>query len=127
MKIRYGFVTNSSSSSFILGFRSKETMRAELAAENLTTEQFTDLIKECEDAEGLNFKEALNLVFLEETCDGYYELQDMKELDKFEEKAQGKNYFVSVTYSDNDGSFYSEMEHDVVPELECCLRRDSHH
>lgn len=124
MKIRYGFVTNSSSSSFILGFSSKETMRAELAAEDLTTEQFTDLIKECEDAEGLNLNNVLNMIASEERFWVGYDGQSCEE---FETKAQGKNYFVSVTYSDNDGSFYSEMEHDVVPELKCCLRRDSYH
>lgn len=125
MKIRYGFVTNSSSSSFILGFKSKETMRAELAAEDLTTEQFADLIRECENAEGLNLNNVLNMIALEESFG--YRYDGKKSCEEFETKAQGKDYFVSVNYSDNDGSFYSEMEHYVVPELKCCLRRDSHH
>lgn len=124
MKIRYGFVTNSSSSSFILGFESKETMRNELAAEDLTTEQFTDLIRECENAEGLNLNNVLNMISFEESFGYGY---DGESCEEFETKAQGKEYFVSVVYSDNDGSFYSEMEHYVVPELRCCLRRDSHH
>lgn len=124
MKIRYGFVTNSSSSSFILGFESKETMRNELAAEDLTTEQFTDLIRECENAEGLNLNNVLNMIAFEESFGYGY---DGESCEEFKTKAQGKEYFVSVVYSDNDGSFYSEMEHYVVPELRCCLRRDSHH
>ena len=42
MKIRKGFVTNSSSSSFILGFKSEESIKEELQKENLEEEYFEE-------------------------------------------------------------------------------------
>lgn len=41
MKIRYGFVTNSSSSSFILSFRSKNNILEELAKERLSDKELS--------------------------------------------------------------------------------------
>ena len=45
MKIRKGFVTNSSSSSFILGFTSEEDIKKELEAENLK-EYFDEVLED---------------------------------------------------------------------------------
>ena len=45
MKIRKGFVTNSSSSSFILGFTSEENIKKELEAENLK-EYFDEVLRD---------------------------------------------------------------------------------
>ena len=45
MKIRKGFVTNSSSSSFILGFTSEENIKKELEAEDLK-EYFDEVLED---------------------------------------------------------------------------------
>ena len=126
MKVRLGFVTNSSSSSFILGFSSKENMENELIGEGLEEEYLSRILKDCENEMGYNLDDILDLIYDEESWYGYRRVNE-EVLEKFKNLAQGKNYFVEVSYSDNDGTLSSALEHDIVPELTCCLKRFSHH
>ena len=59
MKIRKGFVTNSSSSSFILGFKSEESIKEELQKENLEEEYFEEILRDVTEAAKLDREDVL--------------------------------------------------------------------
>jgi len=46
---------------------------------------------------------------------------------KLEDALEGKEYLVMVEYGDDGGPFWSILEHEIVPELDCCKARFSHH
>ena len=152
MKIRKGFVTNSSSSSFILGFTSEESIKEELEAEDLK-EYFDEVLEDVTRAIKLTKDEVLegyskeiyydtlwDLEYrLDMPYDKKFEIRETKEfqdkvnkavtdeVSNLERKMQGCSVFVEISYSDNDGLEYSNLEHHVVPNMECCLAAISHH
>lgn len=152
MKIRKGFVTNSSSSSFILGFTSEENIKKELEAEDLK-EYFDEVLKDVTRAIKLTKDEVLDgykkeiyygtLWDLEDKLDVPYdkkfEIRETKEfqdklnkaitdrVSELEREMEGCSVFVEINYSDNDGLGYSTLEHYVVPNMKCCLATISHH
>lgn len=154
MKIRKGFVTNSSSSSFILGFTSEENIKKELEAENLK-EYFDEVLKDVTGVGTIKLtKDEVLEGYAEEIYyDTLWELEDrldvpydkkfeFRETKEFQEKLnkaiidrvseleedmQGYSVFVEINYSDNDGFMYSDLEHYIVPNMKCCLAAISHH
>lgn len=152
MKIRKGFVTNSSSSSFILGFTSEENIKKELEAENLK-EYFDEVLRDVTRGIRLTKSEILEeyseeiyydtLWELENRLDVPYdkkfEIRETKEfqnklnkaitdrVSELEEDMQGYSVFVEINYSDEDGLRYSTLEHHVAPNMNCCLAVISHH
>lgn len=152
MKIRKGFVTNSSSSSFILGFTSEENIKKELEAEDLK-EYFDEVLEDVMRATKLTKDEVLegyskeiyydtlwDLEYrLDVPYDKKFEIRETKEFqdkvnkavtDKvsdLEEDMKGYSVFVEINYSDNDGLEYSNLEHHVAPNMNCCLATISHH
>lgn len=152
MKIRKGFVTNSSSSSFILGFTSEEDIKKELEAEDLK-EYFDEVLKDVTRAIKLTKDEVLEGYAEEIYYDTLWELEDrldvpydkkfeFRETEEFQEKLikaitnrvseleqdmEGCSTFVEINYSDNDGFMYSDLEHYIVPNMKCCLAAISHH
>ena len=152
MKIRKGFVTNSSSSSFILGFTSEENIKKELEAEDLK-EYFDEVLKDVTEAIKLTKDEVLEgyaeeIYYgtrwdLEDRLDVPYDKKfEIRETEEFQEKLnkaitdrvseleqdmKGCSTFVEINYSDNDGFRYSNLEHYVVPNMKCCLAAISHH
>lgn len=152
MKIRKGFVTNSSSSSFILGFTSEENIKKELEAENLK-EYFDEVLRDVTRGIRLTKNEILEeyseeiyydtLWKLENRLDVPYgkrfEIRKTKEfqdelnraitdrMSELEEDMQGYSVFVEIDYSDNDGFRYSNLEHYIAPNMNCCLAVISHH
>ena len=152
MKIRKGFVTNSSSSSFILGFTSEENIKKELEAEDLK-EYFDEVLEDVMRATKLTKDEILegyskeiyydtlwDLEYrLDVPYDKKFEIRETKEfqdkvnkaitdrVSELEQDMQRYSVFVEINYSDNDGLMYSDLEHYVAPNMNCCLAAISHH
>lgn len=152
MKVRKGFVTNSSSSSFILGFTSEENIKKELEAEDLK-EYFDEVLEDVTRGIKLTKNEVLEeyseeiyydtLWELENRLDVPYdkkfEIRETKEfqdklnraitdrVSELEEDMKGYSVFVEIDYSDNDGFMYSNLEHHIAPNMNCCLAVISHH
>ncbi len=153
MKIRKGFVTNSSSSSFILGFKSEESIKEELQKENLEEEYFEEILRDVTEATRLDKEDILQGYSEEIYYQTLWEIEDslyvpysmkfeMRETKEFQEKLnkaitdrtseleqamEGCSVFVEISYSDNDGLMYSTLEHHIAPNMNCCLAAISHH
>lgn len=186
MKTRLDFVTNSSSSSFIMAFKSKDTVMHEMV-EN-TKEQYSpdsvDVIAKAmyvaNDIEN-NGKPESSDTIIERICSDYkedliadatyeqfwhqentYSTVDKKtgvhkniqpksywdckeetmanssimyEIDKkvdelrskLTAKTTGKDFFVEMQYGDEDGEFFSEIEHEILPYHHNTIHVISHH
>lgn len=156
MRIRNGFVTNSSSSSFILGFKDEDSIARTLAEDNVY-EYFSTIYQDCLDAEKMDLETMLNNYREEIKSDIYWgiiwgykdkhgrfswdEIREFEKTDEYKEyyekklnecieplrkDAEGKSVFVEVDYEDHS-DIGSQLEHEIVPNLNCCLRRISHH
>lgn len=155
MKIRNSFVTNSSSSSFILGFKDEDSIEDTLACDK-TYDYFDRIYEDCSNEKKMNLEEMIEvykeemeswiyygLIHKYEKENGYLSWEERQKIvetkefkdacenelnqriETLKEDAKDMSVFIQVEYSDNIGE--NELEHEIVPRLKCCLRRFSHH
>ena len=155
MKKRSGFVTNSSSSSFILGFSNSDSIANELK-DIKNTECYKAILLDCIEKDKMTLENALRLyeMELENGWMGYFLLQDFmlendyksseyekaenspefrkklnkafdEKIEEFKEKCKGKEVFVSLMYSD-DYEMNAMLEH-LTYNINACVAAFSHH
>lgn len=159
MKIRNDYVTNSSSSSFIVGFKSENDIDSQLKESMVKCDsiyRYDDVLRDIKNHRITKeyaleiFKDEVqwDVKFYLEDCyedklGGYTNFEkwikkkeNKKEFDdavnskvdelykRFKEKIDDCEYLAEVEYDDHtDG----DLEHEIMPYLDCTIKRFSHH
>jgi len=157
MKIRTDYVTNSSSSSFIVGFESEGNIDSQLKESMINFPRYEDVLHDIK-SHRITKEQALEVFKDEVKYDAEFYLQyeyerklgfdclsfydwleneaNKKAFDEavstkvdelykeYEEKINACEYLAEVEYCDHtDG----DLEHEIMPYLDCTIRRFSHH
>ena len=146
MKIRTDFVTNSSSSSFILGFKDEDSIKCivdELSM--LSEEEKEEVISNIEN--NIISKEKAAEFFIENQWTSNWEFNGKRYWDLTKEEIHSKEYEKFIEDKKNelkndlmdkmgdkiislvkyDDCVNSMMEHEVMPSLSCTIETISHH
>ena len=147
MKLRTDYVTNSSSSSFILGFNSKEEISEKFMSELPSYWSLDTIRRVISDVEeGIATKEAVTNLISQDVeysniCFNgtplWYMSWDERRGEEVQEFIQEKinerskeldEYdVISIVEYEDHTDIGSELEHNIMPYLDCTIRRISHH
>lgn len=144
MKLRSDFVTNSSSSSFVLGFKNEESIHDECidAFKEYSPELLGILLQDVDTNKHQTKEQIIKAMKEDLWWSAQFELwlrnnyadPDDKDVDMLVEewlkditqRMDGKSVFIEVTYGDHD-YVGAELEHEVVPNLPITIHRISNH
>ena len=170
MKYRNDFVTNSSSSSFIIAFKSEDEAIKNVRQKVADEEAAAIIVRDIKRAERLNNDALMERLNDEGESHAYYQLSfgdggwwssskdtfenrwrkahpDKAFHEMFEDEEYKKesakiadeyikdilskidkdDTVIELSYSDNDGDLFSELEHEIVPSLDITKVRFNHH
>lgn len=156
MKIRTDYVTNSSSSSFIVGFKDENSIESQLRNETYAVKRFDTIINDVK-KNRISKAEALH-IFMDEmywyaewslrneyerkdiSCRNFYDwLKDHRNREEFYQKVNDRlDTWLGEFKQKIEGLDYlalveysdhgdGDLEHDIMPRLKCTLQRFSHH